>query len=491
MRDLRVLSERLRLPQPAVLVLLFVTCLGFLLLPVFLSEGEILALVLGAVGIAFVALAAVRPVWALAVLLLQFGFIPRENTLFGIYMPNQLKFLAPALLLGAVAWRLLHRKSFRPAPLDAVVGLFAVWCPMSLLATSTQKFMKYYFKQLGFPILVYYSVRTMDLSPTQFRRMLRLLLAGVVLTSALMFHEGRHGRRILYGAAKTATYLGARTATGPFPDPWTASAWLALWVPFFAVGWNQAAGEAAAHALGWVTGVVGIVSTLERSALMAMALSIVLSLLMHRAVFRPKRLIWFLALLAVMGLYLLRAGGSAHALKDRFQEDDPLAARRVYRAAGLAFLRSPEWNPLWGAGIFNFGDLASKYAPEGRVAVWGRVEDAQDLLGRGSGLHNVPLALLVETGTVGFLLVLVAGGLVARRVLALFRARPGLARGDAALLVAMSASILSVVFVGNFQHTYTMESVNCGLFTLLALLEDDWKPPIAQEPGSPGPRPTT
>ncbi len=490
MNDLKALAEKYRLREWAPHALGLAACVAALLLPLFLSRSELLAMAMGASGLVLATLATVRPVWVLTLLLLQFGFIPREKVWLGVTFPNQLQLLAPALLLGAVCLRLLQRKSFRPRPLDLGLGLFAVWCLVSMVAAPSQTYMKYYVNRIGLPVLVYFAVRAMDLSPAQFRKMLHLLLAGVVLTALFMVQEARSGHSLLgYEGTSAEHHEGVRTATGPFDAQWTSSAWLALWVPMFAVGWRGSRGEAAASGLGWALGAVAVVSTLERSSTIAVVLCALLFLALHRVLFRPRGLRWFLILLAAVGLYMLVGGGAAKALRTRLSEANPMGARDVYREAGLSLLRSSDWNPAWGVGFYNFRLYAEKYAPQGQVVAWGMALDAEEVA-KNAALHNMPLALLVETGIVGFLLVLAVMAAVVLRFAALARARRSIDPRDLALLAAMSGSILSLLVVGWFQNTYTMDVVNCGLFTFLALLAGDWNATKVEGPRGVGASPT-
>ncbi len=440
----------------------FAIAIGLLLVGTGATTAVLLPMAIGVV-----LLALWSPYWALVVTVAQFAFIPCEDELFGYFIPNALQFLAPAVLVGALLQTLKEADHERLAPrlTDLLVPGFILWGVVGMFVTPGGMRWKWFGNAMGLPALLYFAVRFMRLSYADVRRLVVILLIAISMQSVLMIRESAAGSSPVYHVQR-GTMQGVKPAKGPFPFMWNASAHLALWPSLFV--YAMASSRERRKKVGWGAALIAVLAantyTMERAGIAASLAAIVACLL------SPRLRRTTLAILGVLAaLYVPWSVGKAGGgLLDRFRQTDE--SRYAYRTAAINLLKSSDWNPIFGIGWARSGEFSGAHGTEEAIIAWGEREGTVREIARGSKLHNVWLAVLVELGAVGALLLagLLAG--LVRGVSLIWRRANGTARVDDGLVVSMLASLIALGAIGYYQNIYMMPEAMSVLWLFYGLL---------------------
>jgi len=443
------------------------TCLalatGLLLMGIGLTGAVLLPL---AVGVMLLALWS--PFWGLVIALAQFAFIPCEGELFGYFVPNVLQLLAPVVLGAALLQALKEADHERLAPrlADFFVAGFGVWGLVGMFMSPHAGGEKWYANRMLFPMMMYLAVRLLRLDREQVRRLVFVLLAVIALQSVLMIRESAAGSSPAYGHPPGLEH-GVKPARGPFLRNWNASAYLCLWPSLFVYAIATTCGKQR-KAL-WGAGLMAVLAastrTMERAGLAASMIAIALCLL------SPKLRRTTLAIMAILVVAYVpwSMGRAGSGLLERFRQADE--SRYAYRTIAIGFLKSSEWNPIFGMGWSRFRHVPEGFGAEEEIITWGstRTTIGEVIEGR-PALHNVWLAIPVEFGGVG---VLLAMGLLASLIRGIAAIRGSALAGsrmDGMLVVSMLASLIALAAVGYYQNIYMMPGSMSVMWLFYGLL---------------------
>ena len=463
------LLSRAKLPEysltPLVLVgvgVCFALTIGLLLI----GTGGAAAL-LFPLAIAVVLVAVWSPYWALVITVAQFAFIPCEGELFGYFVPNVLQLLGPVVLGAALLQALKDADHERLAPrlTDFLVGGFGVWGLVGLLLTPGPLYWKWYGTRMLFPMMLYLTVRLLRLNRKQVRVLILVLLAAIALQSVLMVRESMAGSSPLYQVQR-GLMEGVKPAKGPFPYNWNATTYLALWPSLFiyAIAFSYDWRKKLAWGGGLLAVLVAVTRAMQRGGLAASLLAIAFCLL------SPKLRRTALIVMAILALAYVpwSMGLAGSALISRFQQTDQ--SRYAYRTAAINLLKSPKWNPIFGIGWARGGQLAGEFGTEEQIIAWGTRAATVREIARGAKLHNVWLAIPVEFGGVGVLLVLGILGSLALGLSRIWRSAASDVKVDDGLVVSMIGSLIALGAIGYYQNIYMMAECMSVLWVFYGLL---------------------
>jgi len=457
------LSERSIAPMVIVASgLCFALAAGLLLMRIGLTGAVLLPLAVGTV-----LLALWSPFWALAITLVQFVFIPSEGTLFGYFVPNVLKLLAP-VVLGAAFLQALKNADHERLVLrlsDFFVGGFGAWGLVGMFLSGTLGRWKWYGNRMLLPMMLYFVARLLRLDRKRVRTLILILLAAVAVQSVLMLRESMAGSSPIYQVQEGLTQ-GVKPAKGPFAFNWKASTYLVLWPSLFVYAIASASSKRR-KAL-WAAGLLAVLAastrTMERAGIAASLIAIAFCLL------SPKLRRTALAIMAMLAVAYVpwsmgRAGGG---LLERFGQTDE--SRYAYRTAAVNLLKSDRWDPIFGIGWSGFRDVAGHFGTEEEVVAWGSRRGTVAEIAEGSALHNVWLAIPVEFGGVGVLLAMgLFAGLI-RGIAAIRRFALAGSRVDEGLVVSMLGSLIALAAVGYYQNIYAMAECMSVFWVFYGLL---------------------
>jgi len=407
------------------------------------------------VAMAFIATACVRPVLALAVCFCAIALVPFGQPMFGFRVPNLDNAMGPLLLAGVVGQcccRRLDRK-FSVSALDGLVIALVAAGAVGMLVTPGIVLWKYYMKNVVCPVCFYFVGRFIELDRGGFQILFKALLLSAIICAILVVWRELPGRSLFYGPRGL---YGEPGAWGPMPN-FTAAAFLCLLPPLCvaAAGRAGSRGRRVLWGLSAVVVMVALLKTRERAMIAGALLGMAIALLPRKS--RVSALAVLLVALAI-GMTSFALTGASSTF-DRFQTDK-VNTRIAYNAGAMAVLRSREWNPIFGIGFlrFAYGGYARAYTPRElmEMAHGTSVERLDARGGFRPYLHNLALALPVESGLLGTTLFLaVALGLTGRWARCLRRSSDR-SSPDRPLLFGLAGLYAGVLFSGLFHNLWVM-----------------------------------
>jgi len=329
---------------------------------------------------------------------------------------------------------------------------------------SGHAYWKWYGNRMLLPMMLYFAVRLLRLDRKQVRTLIFVLLAAIALQSLLMIRESAVGSSPIYGYPP-GLEEGVKPARGSFLVKWNASTYLSLWPSFFvyAIATSHDWRKRLLWGGGFMVVLLASTHTMERAGLAASSLGIAVCVL------SPQLRRTTLAVIAVLAIAYVpwSMGKAGSGLLTRFKQTDE--SRYAYRTAAINFLKSPEWNPIYGIGWANFRHIGGEFGTKEEVFVWGTRLTTIREAAAGAALHNVWLAIPVEFGGVGVIVCMgVLGGLAGglRRIWRVAVSNPV----DSGLVIAMISSLIAVAAIGYYQNIYMMPKVMSVVWMFYGLL---------------------
>ncbi|MGC9317120.1 MAG: hypothetical protein ACP5KN_03685 [Armatimonadota bacterium] len=421
--------------------------------------------VLVLVGTALVLATLYDPYWGVVASVVALTVIPMEftyNSFCGHNIGNPLQMLMPLVLGLCLLSALKSRGMPKPIWPDLLIIGLGILGLVSLLYAGhvpMDTYWKKYGNKIIYPMGLYFMVRLVPLDHEKLVRLIKISLVAVAVQAVIMVLQDRAGASPFY-----STHNGR--ATGPFGYIWTAAAYMAMWPALFIYvaataesGWKRWLSF-----LGLLLTAYAVTRTGERAAtVLLMVVAVVCLMAPKTRSAAGKALI--IGALAYVPWSMTPAGS---ALLSRFDQTDE--SRVAYRQAAFATLSSPQWHPLVGIGPYR-GAMAMRQADvshleDTQVLLWGRTErSVAEVAQRGSALHNVYIALLLEFGVLGALLALGLAISLFGAVLRIGAEGRRDARVDRGLAVALLGAIVVWGGIGYVQNVYSM-TAPMGLFFL-------------------------
>lgn len=420
-------------------------------------------------GLLFVVVAFKNPYVGLAIFLPSIALIPWETQIRGgLWLPEPIRLVAPTLLCAALFRALSARftPKFRITVVDALACALGLSGLLGLVVHDILPSGKLYGKAMLFPLFFYFIARFVEWDRSRFRRFLGIQLAATALCALLMVVQSITGRSLLYRGG-TAAMTGVHLALGPFKWNFVAASFLCLWPPLFfyaattaSKSWTRAS---------WLAGagvtIMALMYTQQRAMIAGAAIGLLVCLL-ARDLRRTVLLTGCVALLGATPALLLGIGPTW--LIERFDEEQSYHTRAAYNAGAIGILKSSDWNPLFGVGYYRYGLYAGQHTPP-ELLERAFQQPVERLFARGytPRPHNTPLCLLVEMGALhtGLFVAVLLG--IGYHWLQCFR-QP--CRADVALLVALLAMTIGVLFSGWFHNLYVIAQATVYLWFFAGLV---------------------
>ncbi|MBD3291984.1 MAG: hypothetical protein GF393_03610 [Armatimonadia bacterium] len=417
-------------------------------------------------AIAAIAVAIKWPWVFFGLVIASYSIIPMGGYVWRLHVPDTTQLLVPALTMSVLASAVSRKRwgtfSLRVADVF-VLALIAVGFIGMLMEPRFTNW-KMFGKEFLFGVAYYFIIRWVDIDRERFERILKWVAgaAAFMLADILLVQLTGIGR----------IWLGQ----GPMGNEADQGTYSALFPPMFLylAALHDRKGDRR-RTLLWLAiaavGLLAIANIPKRSAVAAALLAVGFCALHPRM--RKHVLIGGLCLLPIAALWL----GSSHgqALHSKFTDPaDPGLRRRYYRQRALNYMRSEEWQPLWGTGFWKLKDLSAGSLSETEL-VWDANKEywrpANELGGYDRNIHCSPLMLLGEfgyAGTAAFIAVLLS---VAVSVARAYRsAGHQRARFDSALIVALTGSALGLLLNASYHNTIHQVPVVVLFWTVTGLL---------------------
>jgi O-antigen ligase len=237
----------------------------------------------------------------------------------------------------------------------------------------------------------------------------RRLVLGTISALAVValilsaYQLNGHQNWLMLGRAQATQYIGR--ASGFFGNPNSLAALYILVIPpMLALTWRRGASGVQRLACGYIALalMLGLVTTISRGGLLALAIALTCWPLFTGGWTWPKRLLACGAILATLALAALALWTTMPSVRERLQtlaRDHGERSRVILWQASLKMTADA---PLLGAGAGSFNTLFEKHRPEG-------------FLNNPQWTHNEFLNLLSDQGIAGFALLLGGIGAIAWR----------------------------------------------------------------------------
>ena len=462
-------------------------------LAIWASGGHPVYLLAVPVALGVIPLTLAYPFVGFVGILCALSLVPTESRLLGIFIPNWMQLMAPALLVGTLLQGLSRRggRVFSLNWADAFIFGFIIFGYIGIYGQPGPSTVKFYTNQQVVPVLMYFIAKWLPIDRERFHLQLRWQLLSVFALGLIMlatpfgFDPFYHGFQALrFG----------EMARGPMWSISDTVAYTALWPVFFmyAMAIGLPALPRSGRAL-WPLGLglitLATIATTERTGPAAIALG------MAVVAFHPRLRRYVLLCLAVVPVLLplwLLTPSARHVLgrMDTVNEEGTGFERHLYREKTLRYIRSPYWNPILGTGFGRINDQSMRTVPEDQWVYDYNWQDFRPLESFASRpTHCAPVTLLGEYGYVGVALLLmamlcVAGGLA--RLPA--RARRAGAKLDSALIVTAVAAFAGVMVNGLLHNTEAVVEVLINVWVFCGLVvghPDIFLIPPPREPSEP------
>lgn len=422
------------------------------------------------------------------------SLIPTESRLLGIFIPNWMQLMFPALLVGALVQGLGRKggRTFAVNWADVFVAGFIIFGYAAILGQPGPSSIKFYTNQQVVPMLMYFIAKWLPIDREKFHLQLRWQLLSVVTVSAIMLNTTVTRYDPFYWGFAIMPH--GEMARGPM---WSASdtvAYCAIWPVFFvyAIAIGLPALPRSWRRL-WPVGMAMIIlatmATGERTGPVAIAAGMAIIACQQRL--RRYVLLCLVAIPLLLPPFLFTPTGR-HFLEriDTVKEEGAGFERTIYRAKTLRYVRSPYWNPIMGTGFGRINEMSWRTMPEDEWVYdynWQAFRPVELYGSRPT--HCAPLTLFAEYGYGGVSLLLmamicVAGALA--RLPAMARQR-GMAV-DSALIVTAVAAFAGVLANGLLHNTEAVVEVLISIWVFSGLVvghPDIFLMPRVEKPAGP------
>jgi hypothetical protein len=409
-----------------------------------------------------------RPFVAYVACLCMVSIVPKEGHLLGFYVPYWTQFLIPTLVLGAFLQKFATRHlDLRWADL-CVLG-FLILGYVGVFSSSFMRQWKWFTNEEVFPALLYFVARWLPYDRQALRTQLRFqLLAALVLMLGMVVAPVTGYDLLFEGLRFRGIGHVSTGVTGTISD---SVAYTSLWSPFFLYAAVTALPGLRARSpylwpIATILAVLATLATTERTGILALGVSILVCLI------HPRLRRFALLAMVVMPLVALLwwSTGTGGASRERFsklRERGSGFERLIYRKKALDYIRSPQWNPVYGTGFGRLSALAAGTVSENDWVYdynWGQWRRETTYKTRAT--HCAPITLLGEYGYGGvFFLSGIACFVGLSFLQAHLRARKQGRSFDSALMVAALAAFAAVFANAMYHNTDGVIQVVMMLWT--------------------------
>lgn len=400
-------------------------------------------------AIAVIAVAIKWPWVLVGAALASYSIIPMSGYVWRLHVPDFTQMLVPALMIAVFAEAVYRKRwgtfSLRTTDVFVLALILVGFIGMVMEPRYTNWNM--FGKEFLFGVAYYFIIRWLDLDRERFEKILTWVAtaAAFMLVDMLLVQLTGVGR--------------IWTGQGPMGNEADQGTYSALFPPIFLYMASLKEREGAGRrSIIWlaitVLALLAIANIPKRSAIAAALLATAF------CAFHPRMMryvvIGAICVLPLGAWWLSTERGET--LHSKFTDPaDPGLRRRFYRERALTYMRSSEWQPIWGTGFRRLKNLS-----QGSLSDTELVWDANNQywrpvaeLGGGSrNIHCSPIILLGEfgyAGTAAFFALLLS---VTVSVAQAYRsAETRSATFDGPLIVALIGSSLGLLLNATYHNT--------------------------------------